>query len=160
MRLPQMKLQQSSWLLRLRVWPRYGRQKGVSGSQPATLGRFLNLQNPTSWLGSNPGGRFNKEIPSYQYRNSHCGDKTIVRSSYLHNGISYTGNMTSLYWIRTLVIWITLLPYGMTRKRSHCHPALWILNNVKVQPSRLNVSDQYPNLGVSPDHLIEEDTVL
>ena len=26
-----------------------------------------------------------------QYRKSHCGDKTVVRSSYLHNGISYTG---------------------------------------------------------------------
>ena len=23
----------------------------------------------------------------------------VVRSSYLHNGISYTGKMTSLYWI-------------------------------------------------------------
>ena len=36
----------------------------------------------------------------YQYRKSHCGDKTVVRSSYLHSGISYTGKMTSLYWIR------------------------------------------------------------
>ena len=34
-----------------------------------------------------------------QYRISHCGDKTIWRPSYLHNGISYTGKMTSLYWI-------------------------------------------------------------
>ena len=24
----------------------------------------------------------------------------ILRPSYLHNGISYTGKMTSLYWIR------------------------------------------------------------
>ena len=32
---------------------------------------------------------------SYQYRKSHCGDKTVVRSSYLHNGISYTGKMSS-----------------------------------------------------------------
>ena len=39
-------------------------------------------------------------MSSYQYRKSHCGDKTVVRSSYLHNGISYTGKMTSLYWIR------------------------------------------------------------
>ena len=37
---------------------------------------------------------------SYQYRKSHCGDKTILRPSYLHNGISYTAKMTSLYWIR------------------------------------------------------------
>ena len=46
------------------------------------------------------GGRFNKKIPSYQYRKFHCGDKTILWSSYLPNGISYTGKMTSLYWIK------------------------------------------------------------
>ena len=39
-------------------------------------------------------------MPSYQYRKLHCGDKTILRPSYLHNGISYTGKTTSLYWIR------------------------------------------------------------
>ena len=38
-------------------------------------------------------------MSSYQYRKSHCGDKTILRLSYLHNGISYTGKTTSLYWI-------------------------------------------------------------
>ena len=43
-------------------------------------------------------------MTSYQYRKSHCGDKTIVRSSYLHNWISYTGKMTSLFWIRALEI--------------------------------------------------------
>ena len=42
-------------------------------------------------------------MSSYQYRKSHCGDKTVVRSSYLHNGISYTGKMSSLYWIEALV---------------------------------------------------------
>ena len=47
-----------------------------------------------------PGPRFNIKMTSYQYRKSHCGDKTILRPSYLHNGISYTGKMTSLYWIR------------------------------------------------------------
>ena len=29
-------------------------------------------------------------------RKSHCGDKTVVRSSYLHNGISFAGKMSSL----------------------------------------------------------------
>ena len=48
--------------------------------------------------GPRPGPRFNINISSYQYRKSHCGDKTVVRSSYLHNRISYTGKMTSLYW--------------------------------------------------------------
>ena len=38
-------------------------------------------------------------MSSYQYRKSHCGDKTVVRSSYLHNGISYTGKMTFFCWI-------------------------------------------------------------
>ena len=48
------------------------------------------------------GPWFNIKMTSYQYRKSHCGDKTILRPSYLHNGISYTGKTTSLYWIRTL----------------------------------------------------------
>ena len=46
-----------------------------------------------------PGPQFNIKMTSYQYRKSHCGDKTILRPSYLHNGISYTGKMRSLYWI-------------------------------------------------------------
>ena len=44
---------------------------------------------------------------TFQYRKSHCGDKTVVRSSYLHNGISYTGKITSLYWIRAQFIPLT-----------------------------------------------------
>ena len=50
-----------------------------------------------------PGPRFKIKMTSYQYRKSHCGDKTILRPSYFHNGISYTGKMTSLYWIRALM---------------------------------------------------------
>ena len=46
------------------------------------------------------GPDFSVKMLSYQYWKSHCGDKTVVRSSHLHNGISYTGKMTSLYWIR------------------------------------------------------------
>ena len=37
------------------------------------------------------GTWFNIKMSSYHYRNSHCGDKTIWKSSYLHNRISYTG---------------------------------------------------------------------
>ena len=51
------------------------------------------------WSDWRPGPRFNKKMSSNQYSKSHCGDKTVVRSSYLHNGISYTGKMSSLYWI-------------------------------------------------------------
>ena len=50
------------------------------------------------------GARFNIKMTSYRYRKSYCGDKTVVRSSYLHNGISYTGKMSSLYWIRAQYI--------------------------------------------------------
>ena len=50
------------------------------------------------------GPWFNIKMPSYRCRKSHCGDKTVVRSSYLHNGISYTGKTTSLYWIIALTI--------------------------------------------------------
>ena len=36
-------------------------------------------------------------------------DKTVVRSSYLHNGISYTGKMISLYWIGALLVYLDLI---------------------------------------------------
>ena len=52
------------------------------------------------WLS---GPQFNIKMTSYQYRKSHCGDKTILRPFYLHNGISYTGK-TSLYWIGAQVL--------------------------------------------------------
>ena len=51
-----------------------------------------------------PGPWFNIKMSSYQYRKSHCGGKTILPPTYLHNGISYTGKTTSLYWIRTIVL--------------------------------------------------------
>ena len=35
-----------------------------------------------------PGPWFNIKMSSYQYGKSHFGDKTVVRSSYLHNGFS------------------------------------------------------------------------
>ena len=49
------------------------------------------------------GPRFNIKMTSYQYRKSHCGDKTILRPSYLNNGNSYTDKTTSLYWIGSQV---------------------------------------------------------
>ena len=59
----------------------------------------------SSWIyAKKPGGWFNIKISSYQYRKSHYGDKTILRPSYLHNGISYTGKTTSLYWIKAQAI--------------------------------------------------------
>ena len=63
--------------------------------------------------GDLPGAWINIKMPSYQYRKSHCGDKTILRPSYLHNGISCTGKMPSLYWIRALG-WEQLTHIGRT----------------------------------------------
>ena len=53
-------------------------------------------------VGWDAGPRFNIKMSFYLDRKSYCGDKTVVWSSYLHNGISYTGEITSLYWIRAL----------------------------------------------------------
>ena len=64
-----------------------------------------------------PGPRFNIKITSYQYRKSHCGDKTILWLSYLHNGISYTGKTTSLYWI-----W----DQAISNTGSPCISILWV----------------------------------
>ena len=59
-------------------------------------------------------------MSSYQYRKSHCGDKTILRPSYLHNRFFYTGKMTSLYWIRALSLTFTfvLAPAGLVMPQS------------------------------------------
>ena len=43
-----------------------------------------------------PGGRFNINTPSHQYRKIHCGDNTILWPSYLPNGISYTNKQRVL----------------------------------------------------------------
>ena len=66
-----------------------------------------------------PGPQFNIKMTSYQYRKSHCGDKTILRPSYLHNGISYTGKMSSLYWIRAQEeVWVDVITWK-------CFPRHW-----------------------------------
>ena len=51
-------------------------------------------------MSSLAGPRFNTKMMSYQDRKS----TTVLRLSYLHNGISFTGKITSLYWIRALKV--------------------------------------------------------
>ena len=55
------------------------------------------------------GPWFNIKMSSYQYWKSHCGDKTVIRSSYLHNEIPYIGKMASLYWISPQKVMMTSL---------------------------------------------------
>ena len=64
---------------------RYGRE---NVNPPVKYRPQQRSRNPTSLHRTGPW--FNIKMTSYQYRKSHCGDKTVVRSSYLHNGISYT----------------------------------------------------------------------
>ena len=45
-------------------------------------------------------------------RKFNSGDKTVVRSSYLHNGNSYTGKISSLYWIGALISIKMVWKYG------------------------------------------------
>ena len=47
---------------------------------------------------------FDIKTLSYQYMDSRCEDKTILRSFDLHNVISCAGKTTSLHWIRTLIV--------------------------------------------------------
>ena len=66
------------------------------------LAQGSDVESKGDRLSSSGENWFNIKMSSYQYRKSHCGDKTVVRSSYLYNEISYTGKMSSLYWIRAL----------------------------------------------------------
>ena len=77
---------------------------------------------------------FNIKMPSCQYRKSHCGDKTILQPSYLHNGISCTGEMTYQYWIRPLVsskpvngpVWRIIIHHNQRHYHSGCQPHLQV----------------------------------
>ena len=57
------------------------------------------LRGEVMWLarppeeGQPPGAQFNIKMASYQYKKPLCGDKTFVRSYYLHNGISDTAKI-------------------------------------------------------------------
>ena len=53
------------------------------------------------WHEHNAGhALFNIKMMSYQLnKKSFCGDKMILWPSYHHNGVSYTGKTSSLYWM-------------------------------------------------------------
>ena len=94
------------------LWTGHSRTERIMPTSPKNMSKIQRLKNhfickiPTI-LGpcddaKRTGPWFNIKMTSYQYRKFHCGDKTILRQSYLHNGISYTDKMTSSYWIRAL----------------------------------------------------------
>ena len=72
---------------------------GIPGACTPAILRIW--QEPHTWW--YPGPNFNIKLScEYMYMTSHCGDKAVIRSSYLHDVISYTGKMASLYWISSL----------------------------------------------------------
>ena len=71
---------------------------GVHSSDMITKAGISITEN---WLEE---GWLNIKMPSYLYENFRCGAKTILRPTSFHNGISYTGNTTSSYWIMAQVL--------------------------------------------------------
>ena len=73
------------------------------------------------------GAWFNVKMSSCQYRKSDFVDKTVVRLFYFHNGISYAGKMTSLYWIRALIISCVIhIPAVLARSFSGIMEIVWL----------------------------------
>ena len=92
-----------------------------------------------------PGPWFNINMSSYQYKKSHCGDKTILRPSYLHNGISYTGKMTSLYWIKAQ--WSGIGPgFWLATINQSMLDSVTILWNIYWLPIQCQLSFRKPEL--------------
>ena len=78
-----------------------------------------------TWVGSKFWGWSNIRCLTYQYRKSHCGDKTNIRPPYLHNGISYSSKMISHYCIRALVLMIIVSRPIHTSDTHHCLDDAW-----------------------------------
>ena len=77
------------------------RKDGIIQTSPVVA--INRLKDPPTWLKVAttletppiPTHWFSIKMSSYQYRKYYCGNKMAIRLSYLHNRISYTGNMTS-----------------------------------------------------------------
>ena len=103
--------------------------------------------------GDRSGPWFNIKMSSYQYTKPHCGDKTILRPSYLNNGISYTGKMTSLYWIGALDAilsgtWISYWSHHRERTRYELSYRGNLLQSVEIQiiPTENSIQSPQSNL--------------
>ena len=92
--------------------------------------------------------RFNIKMSSYQYKKSHCGHKIIVRSSYLNNGISNSGKMKSLYWIRARIAhsWESGVSCTFVSLNSHPHVLLLLL--LSHMPLMICYNETRPSLPI------------
>ena len=74
-------------------------------SQSNDMLRWLH-HNANIWsLASGHNPKFDHKCVEqvFEYKKSHCGCQRVQRLSYLHNRISYTGNMAILCWNNLLV---------------------------------------------------------
>ena len=69
-----------------------------SGAVSITRCHLNNMRNPIVDIRRSYDILSPQKMSSRQYEKSLCGYKTILWSYYLHNGISHTVMMTSLYW--------------------------------------------------------------
>ena len=106
-----------------------------------------------------PGPWFNIKTSSHQCWKSHCGDKTILRPSYLHIGNSYSSNIASLYWFIPLFSFVGSQGHNgdfwWTESRNnnvfHDHVKMFLLydrfevisNNIKMGLYRAKYSNGY-----------------
>ena len=77
-----------------RLWFQRLIQVTIQRNRESCVILALSTGNPTE-----TGPRFNIKMSSSQYRKTLGGDKTVVRSSYIHYGVSYTGKIIFFYWI-------------------------------------------------------------
>ena len=107
-----------------------------------------NIEYSNAMTKAEPGHRFNIKMSSYLYRKSHCGDKTVLRSSYLHNGISYIGKTTSLNWIRNLgpTLNSQKTPYTTPSQATYEMSTVTIWGNTEHVIMALNCMEKYNDL--------------
>ena len=80
----------------------------VTGTKASDVKKFFHFMTSSWYHGWRcPGPWFNINMASYLFKIFHCGNKMVVRSSYLHSEISYTGNKSPLYWTVPLVLVVT-----------------------------------------------------
>ena len=91
------------WVLLMSFWNVKCVIKGPLWPSMASFIRMFVMCLVIKWDIIRIGPRLNIKMSSYQYNESHCGDKMVVRLSYINNGLSYTGKMSSFYWIKALV---------------------------------------------------------
>ena len=93
-------------------------------------------------LSKSYGPWFKVKLPSYQYtiayRISHCGEKTVAGSSYLHNGNFYLGKTSSKVILnQTAGPWFNIKMTSYQYRKSHCG------NKTILRPSYLHNGISY-----------------